>query len=125
MQDKDRLQQKLEQELNDYKSYVKEQGVDFAIDKAYELTVKQEIIDCLIYDNNFTKEQITALLKCDNILEQCYDEWLKSDGNLRETLNFVVDDRVELIIDDYQKKKIIYNLIILFQIKQKKFQLDI
>lgn len=105
MQSKDRLQQKLEQELNDYKSYVKEQGVDFAIDKAYELTVKQEIIDCLIYDNNFTKEQITALLKCDNILEQCYDEWLKSDGNLRETLNFVVDDRVELIIDDYSKEE--------------------
>ena len=105
MQDKDRLQQKLEQELNDYKSYVKEQGFDFAIDKAYELTVKQEIIDCLIYDNNFTKEQITALLKCDNILEQCYDEWLKSDGNLRETLNFVVDDRVELIIDDYSKEE--------------------
>ena len=105
MQDKDRLQQKLEQELNDYKSYVKEQGVDFAIDKAYELTVKQEIIDCLIYDNNFTKEQITALLKCDNILEQCYDEWLKSDGNLKDTLTFVVDDRVELIIDDYSKEE--------------------
>ena len=105
MQDKDRLQQKLEQELEDYKSYIKEQGIDFAIEKAYELTVKQEIIDCLIYDNNFTKEQITALLKCDNILEQCYDEWLKSDGNLKDTLTFVVDDRVELIIDDYSKEE--------------------
>ena len=104
MQDKDRLQQKLEQELEDYKSYIKEQGIDFAIEKAYELTVKQEIIDCLIYDNNFTEEQITALLKCDNILEQCYDEWLKSDGNLKDTLAFVVDDRVELIIDDYLKE---------------------
>ena len=105
MQENDKLLRKLEQELNHYKEYVKEQGIDFAIDKAYELTVKQEIIDCLIYDNNFSKEQINALLKCDNVLEQCYDEWLHSDGNLRETLNFVVDDRVDLIIDDYSKDK--------------------
>lgn len=103
MQENDKLLQKLEQELKDYKEYVKEQGVNYAIDKAYELTVRQEIIDCLIYDNSFTNEDINALLKCDNILEQCYDEWLKSDGNLRDTLNFVVDDRVDLIIDDYSK----------------------
>ena len=45
MQDIDRLFEKLKQELNDYKSYVKERGVDFAIDKAYELTVRQEVID--------------------------------------------------------------------------------
>ena len=51
MQEKDKLLEKLEQELKDYKSYVREQGVDFAIDKAYELTVKQEVIDCLMYDN--------------------------------------------------------------------------
>lgn len=103
MNENDKLIKKLEQELNDFKEYVKDNGVDFAIDKSYELTVRQEIIDCLIYDNDFSKEQINALLKCDNLLEQCYDEWLKSDGNLRETLNFVVDDRVELIIDDYLK----------------------
>ena len=103
MQYSDELLKKLEHELNGFKEYVKENGVDFAIDKAYELTVKQEIIDCLIYDNSFSKEQINSLLKCDNILEECYDEWLKSDGNLREKLNFVVDDRINYIIDDYSR----------------------
>lgn len=108
MQDNDKLQQKLELELQNFKEYVKERGVDFAIDKAYELTVKQEIIDSIVYDSALSNEQIEALLKCDNILEQCYDEWLKSDGNLREKLNFVVDDRVDLIVDDYSlhKKKL-------------------
>ena len=103
MQYSDELLKKLEHELNEFKEYVKENGIDFAIDKAYELTVKQEIIDCLIYDNSFSKEQVNSLLKCDNILEECYDEWLKSDGNLREKLNFVVDDRINYIIDDYSK----------------------
>ena len=103
MQYSDELLKKLEHELNGFKEYVKENGVDFAIDKAYELAVKQEIIDCLIYDNSFSKEQVNSLLKCDNILEECYDEWLKSDGNLREKLNFVVDDRINYIIDDYSR----------------------
>ena len=47
MNEIDELLKKLELELKDYKSYVKEQGVDYAIEKAYELTVKQEIIDCI------------------------------------------------------------------------------
>ena len=99
----DKLLQKLEEELKEFKSYIKEQGVDFAIDKAYELTIKQEIIDSIIYDRTLSEEEIEVLLKCDNVLDQCYDEWLKSDGNIRDTLNFVVDERVDFIIDDYSK----------------------
>ena len=106
MQDNDKLQQKLELELQNFKEYVKERGVDFAIDKAYELTVKQEVIDCLMYDNKLSKEQIKALLKFDNVLDDCYDEWLKTDGNLREHLNFSVDKSVNHITDDYKKDKI-------------------
>ena len=106
MQDIDKLIEKLEQELKEYKSFVKEKGVDFAIDKAYELTVKQEVIDWIAYDNELSKEQIKALLKCDNVLEDCYDEWLKTDGNLREHLNYSVDKSVEHITDDYRKDKI-------------------
>ena len=99
----DKLLQKLEEELKEFKSYIKEQGVDFAIDKAYELTIKQEIIDSIIYDRTLSEKEIEILLKCDNVLDQCYDEWLKSDGNIRDTLNFVVDERVDFIIDDFSK----------------------
>lgn len=106
MQDNDKLLKKLEQELKDYKQYVKEQGVDFAIDKAYELTVKQEVIDCIAYDNELSKEQIKSLLKFDNILDDCYDEWIKTDGNLREHLNYSVDKSINHITDDYRKDKI-------------------
>ena len=106
MQDKDKLQQKLEQELNDYKQYVKEQGVDFAIDKAYELTVKQEIIDVLVYDTDLSDKQIKALLKTDKVLDECYDDWLHCDGNLKDTLSFSVDESVNTITDKFKKDKI-------------------
>lgn len=106
MEENDELLQKLKLELNNYKEYVKEKGVDFAIDKAYELTVKQEIIDSIAYDNSLSKEQRKALLKCNNVLEQCYDDWLSCDGNLRETLNFSVDETINYITDEYKKDKV-------------------
>ena len=106
MEEKDILIEKLEQELKDYKEYVKEMGIDFAIDKAYELTVKQEIIDCISFDKELSKEERKALLKSDNILEQCYDDWLSFDGNLRETLNYSVEKSVNIITDDFKKDKI-------------------
>ena len=40
---KDKLIKKLEQEIEDFKSELKEKGVDYAIDRAYELTAKQEM----------------------------------------------------------------------------------
>ena len=106
MNEKDLIVKKLEQELKDFKKYVKEKGVDFAIDKSYELTVKQEIIDCISFDKDLSKEERKALLKSDSLLEQCYDEWLSFDGNLRETLNFCVDKTVNYITEDYKKNKI-------------------
>ena len=106
MEENDKLVLKLEQELKDFKEKIKALGVDYAIDKAYELTVKQEVIDCIMYDNSLSKEQRKALLSSDHLLEQFYDEWLSTDGNLREHLNYSVDKTIEYITDDYKKDKV-------------------
>lgn len=100
----EKLQAKLEQELEDYKAKVKERGVDYAIDRAYEITAKQEIIDSLLYDNNLSKTQINALLKEKNVLDICYDDWLKFDGNMREHINYSVDKSLNFIVSDYRKE---------------------
>ena len=41
------LYKKLENEMNDYKAEIREKGVEYAIDHAYELTARQEIIDSI------------------------------------------------------------------------------
>lgn len=41
----EKLNKKLEQEMKEFRDKLKENGVDYAIDKAYDLVVKQEIID--------------------------------------------------------------------------------
>lgn len=45
-----------------------------------------------------------ALLKCPNILEDCYDEWLKTDANFNEVLEFAVENSIEHIKEDYKKE---------------------
>lgn len=102
----DKLYQKLENELKDFKTKMKENGVDYAIDRAYELTTKQEIIDSIEFDHDLSKTQIKALLSRENILDELYDDWLSFDGNMRENINYSVDESLNLITDEYKKDKI-------------------
>ena len=101
----EKLFKKLEEEMNDYKDYIKERGVEFAIDRAYELTSKQEIIDSLRYDNSLSKTQIKALLSRDNLLDELYDDWLSFDGNMREHINYSLDKSLNTITENYLKNK--------------------
>lgn len=101
----DKLFKKLEQEMDNYKDYIKERGVEFAIDRAYELTSKQEIIDSLRYDNSLSKVQIKSLLSRDNLLDELYDDWLSFDGNMREHINYSVDKSINAITQNYSKNK--------------------
>lgn len=102
----EKLYQKLENELKDFKTKMKENGVDYAIDRAYELTTKQEIIDSIEFDHDLSKTQIKALLSRENILDELYDDWLSFDGNMRENINYSVDESLNLITDEYKKDKI-------------------
>lgn len=99
-----KLLNKLEEELESFKQEVKEKGIDYAIDKAYELTVKQEIIDSLLYDNNLSNQEQKALLSCKKPLQKIYDDWLTQDGNLRNDINFSVDKSINSLTSAYIKK---------------------
>ena len=100
---KEKLIKKLEEEMKKFKEEIREKGVDYAIDKAYELTSKQEIIDCLEFDFNLDKIQIKALISRDCLLDELYSDWLDTDGNLREEIGFSVDKSLDYITDSYIK----------------------
>ena len=102
----DELYKKLENELKKFKAEVKENGVDYAIDRAYEITAKQEIIDSIQYDHSLSKTEIKALISRENVLDEMYDEWLSFDGNMREHINYSVDKSLNIITDNYKKEKI-------------------
>lgn len=102
----DKLYEKLENELKEFKEQVREKGVDFAIDSAYELTVKNELVDSVKYDRFLSKTEIAALFTRKNALNELYNDWLSFDGNLREYINYSVDKSLKTITDKYKKEKI-------------------
>lgn len=103
---KDELMKKLEIEYNEFKEQFMSLSPKEAVDNAYELVVKQEILDSFNYDMSYDKEELQALLKQDNLLSQAYDEWLSADGNLREALQYSVDNVVEMAVEDGKELKL-------------------
>ena len=97
---KDELMKKLENEYSEFKEQFMSLSLKEAVDNAYELVVKQEILDSFNYDMSYDKEKLQALLKQDNLLSQAYDERLSTDGNLREALQYSVDNVVEMAVED-------------------------
>lgn len=102
---KDELIKKLENEYSEYKELFMSLTPKEAVDRAYELVVKQEILDSFNYDMGYDKEELQALLKQDNLLSQAYDEWLSADGNLRVALEYSIDNVIEMAVKDSQEIK--------------------
>lgn len=102
---KNRLIEKLERELIEYKDTLRGLSADEIMNNSYKLTCITEIKDYLIYDKDYSKFELKTLLKNPNILEECYDDWLSCDGNLRETLEFSVDDTIDIIRENEVKKE--------------------
>lgn len=100
---KDELMKKLENEYSEFKEQFMSLSPKEAVDNAYELVVKQEILDSFNYDMSYDKEELQALLKQNNLLSQAYDEWLSADGNLRVALEYSIDNVIEMAVKDGQE----------------------
>lgn len=100
---KDELVKKLEKEQQEYLKKIKEKGVDYVVERAYEITSRQCIID-YIECNAVELKNIKVLLSTENLLEDLYNEWLKTDGNFYEQLEYCVEDRIESLSEEFYNK---------------------
>lgn len=100
---KQQLSDKLEQEISNYKEELKKKIPDEILKSSYELVSKEEMIYKIV-NKDYTTSELKALLKTNGILDECYDEWLKSDGNFNELLEYAVDRRIDVITEDYEQK---------------------
>lgn len=89
----EKLQDKLELEYSNFINELKYESKEYIIEQAYEITAKQEIKDYLV-GREASEEELKVLLKKSYVLDNMYDKWLDTDGNLYEALQYAVDDRV-------------------------------
>lgn len=102
---KDMLMKKIDQELFAYKqNLIKNYTPDEIIQEAYKINFKEQIRDILdssILDRN----EIKALLKTENVLDKVYGYWENSDGNIWELLEDKVNEKIENMTIEYEKRK--------------------
>ena len=100
---KEELVNKLEKEQKEYLEKIKEKGVDYVVDRAYEITSRQCIID-YIECKDVELKNIKVLLSTENLLDDLYNEWLKTDGNFYEQLEYCIEDRIKSLSDEFYNK---------------------
>lgn len=102
---KDKLCEKVEQELKNFKEDLKSKSPEEIIDNSYKLVCMMETKDYLLYDREYSNFELRTLLKNSNLLEECYDDWLSCDGHFREALEYSIDDTIDIIRDNAVKKE--------------------
>lgn len=102
---KDILMKKIDQELFVYKqNLIKNYTPEEIINEAYKINFKEQIRDSL--DSSILgRNEIKALLKTENVLDKLYDYWENSDGNIWELLEDKVNEKIENMTIEYEKRK--------------------
>ena len=101
---KQRVQEKITNEYNDFIVELKKERPEVIIERAYEKVCKEEML-YVFEKNDLSVNECKSLLKCSNILDDCYSEWLKSDGNFNEMLEYAVENSIEHITEDFKREQ--------------------
>ena len=97
------LKKKIDTELNNFKELLKTKTPEEIIENSYKLVCYMGIEEYLSNEKNLSNFELKELLKVPNLLEKCYDDWFSSDGNLREILEYSVDNTIDTIRDNAVK----------------------
>ena len=101
---KQRVQEKITNEYNDFIEELKKERPEVIIERAYEKVCKEEML-YVFEKNDLSVNECKSLLKYSNILDDCYSEWLKSDGNFNEMLEYAVENSIEHITEDFKREQ--------------------
>lgn len=93
------LNEKLEKEYNNFINYILKLEPINIINRTYELTIKQEIKDLYINNDNLDRYEIKALIEKENTLNFLYCNWLDKDFEINNEIeNLLQRDISDLAI---------------------------
>lgn len=102
---KEKLIEKLDKELQEYKGYLRQKSPNEIIESAYQLTVKTLIIGEMS-EKNLDYYELKALIKQKDLLAEFYEDWRNSDGRLGENISYEMDNSIKIIVDRAVAEKI-------------------
>lgn len=102
---KQKLIEKLDKELQEYKGYLRQKSPNEIIESAYQLTVKTLIIG-EISEKNLDYYELKALIKQKDLLAEFYEDWRNSDGRLGENISYEMDNSIKIIVDRAVAEKV-------------------
>ena len=98
------LETKLEREFNYFKKGLKKLPKSKIIEKAYEITSKEEIKDILINMDLHDAEKEMLFFQ-DDILNEFYHDWLDCDIPLGDSMQYCVEESIATLTKYMGKKK--------------------
>lgn len=97
------LETKLEREIKAFKKDLKKLPKNKIIDKAYELTAKEEIKNTLINMDLHDAEK-EMLFYQDDILNEFYHDWLDYDVPLGDSMQYCIEESIATLTKYMGKK---------------------
>lgn len=100
------LYEKMQTEYNEYLVNLKNTNAQNIIDNAYQITIKEELVTMFYPDlEKYEVEDIKALNKSKNPLEELYQGWMDSDAGIHSVLEDSVDDTLEELKREQKEKQ--------------------
>ena len=107
MKIREELYSKLEKEYNSFIEDLKKSPAEKIIDKAYEKVMKEEL--CAMFYPEYDRydiDQIKALNKTKEPLQELYDGWMDNDSGIHQALEDCTFEVLEeLVLEQKQKNK--------------------
>lgn len=101
-----KLYEKMQNEYNDFIEEMKNNEPQFIVNNAYQIVIKEELVAMFYPESEqYVIDEIKALNKTKNPLEELYQGWMDSDAGIHSVLEDNVSDTIEEIQKEQREKK--------------------
>ncbi len=101
-----KLYEKMQNEYNDFIEEMKNNEPQFIVNNAYQIVIKEELVAMFYPESEqYDIDEIKALNKTKNPLEELYQGWMDSDAGIHSVLEDNVSDTIEEIQKEQREKK--------------------
>ena len=100
----DKIIDKFNEEYDNFINEIKKLSTDEIIDRAYEITAKQEITN--LYLENLNIKSLKDLIKTDNILDKIYKDFEDNNGSYYSLIEEYAYDYIDELSNELRKKEV-------------------